>query len=87
MKQRRQPPRASAQQPLRDQHGPPRLADLPDVFGVPEFCAVLGISETTFYRLKRHGSLPVRPLPLRSSAIRFSNEAVRAFLLMGRKAS
>jgi predicted DNA-binding transcriptional regulator AlpA len=57
-----------------------RLSDLPDVIGVREYCAVLHISERQFYRLKRHGCLPVRPLKLRGAAIRFSNEAVRRFV-------
>jgi predicted DNA-binding transcriptional regulator AlpA len=57
-----------------------RLSDLPDVFGVREFCAVLHISERQFYRLKAHGCLPVRPLKVRGAAIRFSNESVRRFV-------
>lgn len=73
MKHRRQPSQRRTNPPV-------RLRDLPDVFGVAEFCAVLGISERTFYRLRAHGCLPVRPLKLRSAAIRFSNTAVQQFL-------
>jgi predicted DNA-binding transcriptional regulator AlpA len=80
-----EPTGASAEQALRHHDRVRRLAELPDVFGVREFCGVLGISERTFYRLKAHGCLPVRPLKLRtSSAIRFSNQAVRRFVMGSR---
>lgn len=59
---------------------PLRLAECGDTVGVREYCAALGISERQFYRWKQHGVLPVKPLKLRGSVIRFSTEAVRAFV-------
>lgn len=73
MKQAKQPSQRRANPPV-------RLSDLPDVLTVGQVCAVLQISERTFYRERQHGAFPIRPLKLRSSAIRFSNEAVRQFV-------
>jgi len=65
-----------------------RLSELPDVLTVRQYCSVLQISEPHFWVLKRHNALPVPPLKLKTRCVRFSNEAVRAFINGGtRKAS
>lgn len=54
--------------------------DQATAIGVREFCARLDISERQFYRWKRHGCLPVQPLRLPGSVIRFSPAQVDAFV-------
>lgn len=65
----------------------PRLCDLPDVLTVPQFCAVMQISEPSFWVMKRHNALPVKPLKLKARRVLFSNASVQAFLSGNQKAS
>jgi predicted DNA-binding transcriptional regulator AlpA len=49
-----------------------------DVLTIKELCAVLQISESRYYRFKRHGAFPIRPL--QGFPNRYSKSAVLRYL-------
>lgn len=64
---------------------PISLEDLPDIFGVSEYCRYFGISRSQFFVWRRHGVLPVRPVKLPGRVLRFRKSDVEAW--QKRKAS
>ena len=59
---------------------PLRLSDCGDVLRIPHLCAVLGISQSEYYKLKAHGAFPIQPLPSLGGAVRYSKVAVQRYL-------
>jgi len=62
------------------------LADLPDVLTGSEAAAAIGISERQYYRLKRHGLFPIRPLKQPGDP-RYAKSAVQQHLDDRRRSS